>query len=261
MMRNPFPRPAPAAAILLLGLGLSGVAGAHFQELIPSTEIVDASTGPNLDLDLRFTHPMAGGPVMAMGTPTRFGVLGPDGIVDLKESLQPVEVDGKPAWRAQYRLKGPGDHVFFVEPAPYWEPDEGVMIVHYTKTVVDGFGAGAGWDRLVGLPVEIEPLVRPYGLWTGSLFRGIVRRGGEPVPFAEVEVEWRNDGSVKAPADAFVTQVVKADAQGEFGVAMPRAGWWGFAALVEGPDKLPNPDGEPVPVELGGLLWVRVRDM
>jgi cobalt/nickel transport protein len=126
--------------------------------------------------------------------------------------------------------------------------------------VVDG-GAGEGWDRLVGLPVEIEPLTRPYGLWTGNVFRGVVRKNGKPLPFAEIEVEWRNDGSVKAPADPFVTQVIKADAQGSFVYAMPRAGWWGFAALTEAEKTRPGPDGKPAKIEVGGLLWVRCVDM
>lgn len=251
------PRPLVAA---LFTLAASGPALGHFQELIPTTEVVASPAEATLDLQMTFTHPMARGPVMAMGEPVRVGVLTPTGPVDLKAALQPVSIDDKPAWSARYKLTAPGDHVFFVEPAPYWEPDEGVMIVHYTKTVVDGFGGGSGWDAMVGLPVEIEPLVRPYGLWTGNLFRGIVRRNGAPVPFAEVEVEWRNDGSVKPPADAFLTQVVKADGDGVFSYAMPRAGWWGFAALVEGDEPMPNPSGEPVPVEQGGLIWVRVRD-
>ena len=94
------------------------------------------------------------------------------------------------------------------------------------------------------------------------MFRGIVRRNGEPVPFAEVEVEYVNEGGVvKPPNDAFVTQVIKADAQGVFAYAMPRAGWWGFAALVEGEQKMKSPDGKDAPVELGGLIWVKATDM
>jgi len=73
-------------------------------------------------------------------------------------------------------------------------------------------------------------------------------------------VEWRNDGTVKAPADAFVTQVIKADGEGVFAYAMPRAGWWGFAALVEGKKPM-SPTGEMVPVEQGALMWVRTADM
>ena len=68
-------------------------------------------------------------------------------------------------------------------------------------------------------------------------------------------------GRVKVPNDAFVTQVIKADASGVFSYTMPRAGWWGFAALVEGEGKMKSPDGEMVDVELGGLMWVKTVDM
>lgn len=151
--------------------------------------------------------------------------------------------------------------MFFLEPAPYWEPAERKMILHYTKVVVDGLGAGEGWDGLVGFPVEIEPLVRPYGLWTGNVFRGIVKHQGKPVPFARIEVEFYNEGlRVAVPSEAFVTQVIKADSSGAFTYAMPTAGWWSFAALVDG-EPTRNPDGKMVATELGGLIWVRTVDM
>jgi cobalt/nickel transport protein len=267
-MSNLCPKPARRArqavlsALLLAALLAAPLAAtAHFQELIPSTEIVDADTSGDLTLALTFTHPMEQGPAMAMGEPVAFGVLTADGRQDLKDLLTPVQVDGNAAYQASYKVPGPGGYMFYVEPAPYWEPAEGVMIVHYTKTVVDAYGAGEGWDRMVGLPVEIEPLTRPYGLWTGNVFTGVVRKAGGPVPFAEVEVEWRNDGSVQPPAALFVTQVLKADGNGVFSYAMPRAGWWGFAALIEGDAPMQNPDGEEVPVEEGALIWVRARDM
>jgi hypothetical protein len=131
-----------------LAIALMGAAGAHahFQELIPSTDIVNAETGNALTLEMRFTHPMEGGPLMAMGEPVQVGVLSPGGREDLKSSLQEQEVDGKRTYRLDYRIKQPGDYVFYLEPAPYWEPAEGAMIVHYTKVVVDAFGAEEGWD-------------------------------------------------------------------------------------------------------------------
>lgn len=236
-------------------------AAAHFQEIIPSADILTQDTGPTVDLDVRFTHPMEQGPLMDMAPPTRIGVLADGTVSDLTDTAQPREIDGRTAYTLSHTVAMPTDYVYFVTPAPYWEPAEGKMIVHHTKVVVDAFDAQEGWDALVGLPVEIEPLVRPYGLWTGNVFRGIVRKDGEPVPFAEVEVEWRNDGSVTAPADAFITQVIKAGPDGVFSYAMPRAGWWGFAALVEADDPVANPDGDMVPLEEGGLMWVNVRDM
>lgn len=254
---------SPRAATLLCAFlaALSTQSLAHFQELIPSTEIVDAASGRTLRLDLRFTHPMARGPVMPMQKPAQFGVLGPAGRQDLLLTLEPGSIDGASVFSAAFTVEAPGDHVFFLEPRPYWEPAEQKWIVHYTKVVVDAFGGGGAWDAEVGLPVEIAPLVRPYGLWTGNLFRGIVKHHGQPVPFALVEVEWRNDGSLTPPADAFETQLIKADANGTFAYAMPRAGWWGFAALLDAPESRPGPNGASATLEQGGLIWVRTRDM
>ena len=231
---------------------------AHFQEILPSADVLPE--GGEVSFDLVFTHPMECGPVMDMARPARVGMVRDGKTVDLTGSLTSVDVGGKTTWRLATRLVGPGAGVFFVEPKPYWEAAEKKWIVHYAKVVVDAFASGEGWAASVGLPVEIEPLVRPTGLWTGNLFRGIVRRDGEPVPFAEIEVEWANDGSVTPPNDAFLTQVIRADERGSFASAMPRAGWWGFAALVDGPEA-PGPDGEPAPTERGGLIWVRTTDM
>jgi cobalt/nickel transport protein len=110
--------------------------------------------------------------------------------------------------------------------------------------------------------VEIEPLVRPYGLWTGNTFRGVVKQDGQPVPFAVIEVEYRNEGGqVAIPADPFTTQVIKADVGGTFSYTMPRAGWWGFAALIDSTTAMKGPEGQDASHELGALLWVRTVDM
>jgi len=249
-------RAAFAAAFALLAPDL---AHAHFLELIPSADILPETGDRVVKLELAFTHPMERGPVMEMGAPARFGVLAGGKAMDLKSQLAAVKKDGKTAYQASYKVGGPGDYVFYVEPAPYWEAAEAKHIVHLTKVVVD-FGSGEGWDKLVGLPVEIEPLVRPYGLWTGMQFRGLVRKDGKPLLFAEIEVEWRKGGSLAAPADPFVTQVIKTDAAGAFSFTLPRAGWWGVAALAEG-KPMKGPDGNPAPVELGGLMWVKATDM
>ena len=74
-------------------------------------------------------------------------------------------------------------------------------------------------------------------------------------------MEFINDGSVTPPNDAFITQVIKADANGAFSYTMPRAGWWGFAALLEGDMAMQSPEGADVPVEQGALIWVKATDM
>jgi cobalt/nickel transport protein len=233
-------------------------ASAHFQELLPSQDVLPE--GGQVLLSLVFTHPMAGKPVMEMVKPKRFGILVDGKLQDLTDTLKEKKVDGKTAWIATHDLKKPGAAVFFVEPERYWESAERKWITHYAKVVVDAYASGEGWNALVGLPVEIRPLTRPTGLWTGNEFRGVALRDGKPVPFADIEVEYANDGSIKAPNEAFDTQVITADQNGVFSYAMPRAGWWGFAALVVG-DKTTGPDGKEADTEIGGLMWVKTTDM
>lgn len=249
-------RATPSAFVALVFT--TSTALAHFQEIIPSADVLPE--GGKVSVELVFTHPMERGPVMEMAKPKRVGVFAAGKASDLLATLAAKTIDGKQTWAFEHELKAPGAVTYFVEPQPYWEPAEKKWIIHYAKVIVDAFASGEGWTAQVGLPVEIEPLSRPTGLWTGNLFRGVVRHKGKPVPFAEVEVEWMNDGSVKAPNEAFVTQVTRADQNGVFTYAMPRAGWWGFAALVDGPDAK-SPDGKPAKTELGGLIWVKATDM
>ncbi len=250
----------PLAAGLIVAALACAPAFAHFQEILPSEDVL--REGGKVTLDLLFTHPMEGGPVMEMKRPKRVGAVVNGKTLDLSAHLKAGKKQGATTWSLTHELKEPGAAIFFVEPEPYWEQAEGKYIIHYAKVVVDAFASGKGWDEKAGLPVEIEPLTRPTGLWTGNLFRGIVRKNGEPVPFAEIEVEYVNEGdAVKPPNDAFITQVIKADAQGVFAYAMPRAGWWGFAALVDSDQKMKSPDGKDAPVELGGLIWVKAVDM
>jgi cobalt/nickel transport protein len=254
--------------LFLAAVGVAWMAApgaAHFQMIVPSRDVVGGSDRDRtVALDLLFTHPMEGH-MMQMARPKRFGVCIAGGEAeDLLATLAEKKVGEFSTWRASYRVRRPGDHVFFVEPAPYFEPAEAKSIIHYTKVVVNAFGDGEGWDHELGLPVEIVPLVRPYGLWAGNVFRGVVHRGGKPVPGAEVEVEYYNapgQPAVQPPTDAHVTQVIKADANGVFCYGMPKAGWWGFAALVDADYQLPGPDGKDHAVELGGLMWVKTYEM
>lgn len=250
----------------MLALGVVGTASAHFQMIIPSDDMVKQDESRNLDIDVLFWHPFEGHG-MNMVKPTQFGVLTSDGKkTSLLDSLKPVkakdmEGEMRDTFKVSYALKAPGDHIFYIEPKPYWEPAEEKYIVHYTKVVVNAFGLEEGWDQEVGFKTEIVPLTRPYGLYTANVFRGVVMLNGKPAPDTEVEVEYYNkDGKLKAEADPMITQVVKTDANGVFTYAMPRAGWWGFAALNEDEKKMKH-DGQDVPVEIGALIWVETHDM
>ena len=243
----------PLAAALAASLVLAQPAAAHFLELLPSADVLPE--GGAVSLDLRFTHPFEGGPMMRLERPVQAGMATAEGTTDLTDRLEPAPVEGVEAWRMTLDLDRPGAAVVFAVPQPYWEPAEGKYIRHYPKVVIDSYASGEGWDVMAGLPVEIRPLTRATGLWAGNSFSGVVLQDGAPVPFAEIEVEPVTEGRLPAPNDAFITQVIRADANGTFTYAMPFAGWWGFAALLEG-EPMPGPEGSPVPVEEGALIWV-----
>jgi cobalt/nickel transport protein len=233
---------------------------AHFQLLLPPSDIIESITDV-IELDIRFTHPMRNGPVMEMGKPLQVGVMVDGKKNDLLPTLKRYEINSKSAYKVPYKFDMPADYIFYLEPAPYWEPAEAKMIIHYTKVVVDVLGAESGWDDMVGFPVEIKPLSRPYSLYAGNIFQGVVMKNGKEVPFGEVEVEYLNsEAQFKAPFDSYITQVIKADKNGVFSYALPQSGWWGFAALVDSDMKMKNPKGKEVDVELGGVIWIKAED-
>jgi len=242
-----------------LVLALCPVAAqAHFGMIIPSRAMVTQEDGRALDLTLSFSHPFES-IGMDMAPPEAFTVTHADETRDLLPDIRPEEVMGKAGFMAEVQLGRPGAYVFALTPQPYWEPAEDSFIQHYTKTYVAAFDDDTGWDTELGLKTEIVPLTRPFGLWAGNVFQGIVKVDGAPVPFAEVEVEHFNTGGATAPNELMITQTVKADENGVFTYATPASGWWGFAALSTANYKLPFED-TPKDLELGAVLWVHFED-
>ena len=233
---------------------------AHFGMVIPSDQMVMQGENNNIKIDLMFWHPFEGHG-MDLSKPANFGVCINGKKANLIKSLKPANVKGHQTWTADYRIKRPGVYMFYMEPQPYWEPAEDCYIVHYTKAVVTAFGDDEGWDEELGLKTEIIPLTKPYGLYTGNVFQGIVKLNGKSVPYAEVEIEYYNkEGKYSAPTDYMVTQTIKADQNGVFTYAAPKAGWWAFSALNTSDAKIKH-NGEDKDVELGAVIWIEFFDM
>jgi len=247
----------PIFACLILIL-FSSMAYAHFGMVIPSDSMVMAGEDKTVTLEVSFSHPfeMVG---MDMQKP-KVGVFVHGQKNGLDNTLTQAAIMDHRAWKADFKIARPGVYQFYVTPEPYWEPAEDCFIIHYAKTYVAAFGDEEGWDEPVGLETEIIPLTRPFGNYAGNLFQGQVLVNGKPAPYAEVEVEYYNkDKKAAAPTDYMITQVVKADAQGVFTYAVPKAGWWGFAALNTA-DYTISHEGEEKPVEIGAVIWLEFLD-
>ena len=235
-------------------------AGSHFGMLIPSDSMVMQEDNRSVTVVLSFSHPfeMLG---MELVKPKVFKVSAGGKKQDLLNSLAETRIMRHKAWQAAYPIKRPGVYMFYMEPEPYWEAAEDAYIIHFTKAVVTAFGDDDGWDEELGLKTEIVPLAKPFGMYTGNVFQGIVKLNGQAVPFAEVEVEYFNkERQYSAPTDYMITQTIKADGNGVFTYAAPVSGWWGFAALSDADFKLPY-QGMPKDVELGAVIWVYFHKM
>lgn len=232
-----------------------GISLAHFGMVLPSDNMVMQDDKRKIRVDLSFSHPfeIIG---MELAKPQDFFVFRDGKKQGLLSTLQKSKVMNSLSWKSEYQIKRPGAYIFCMEPQPYWEPAEDGFIVHYTKTVVAAFGDDKGWDSEIGLKTEIVPLSKPFGLYAGNVFQGIVKLNRKPVPYAEVEIEYYNkDKKITAPTDYMITQTIKADQNGVFTYAAPFAGWWGFAALNTSDKKLIH-KGERKKIELGAVLWV-----
>jgi cobalt/nickel transport protein len=241
-------------------LGLANVNQAHFGVIQPSASMVMQGDNHNLELTLAFCHPFEQNG-MNLAKPKKFGVQVGKEKTDLLNTLQETKVLDKQAWKTTYTVKKPGVYAFYFDPQPYWEPAENKYIIHQTKTYVAAFGAEEGWDEEVGLKAEIVPLTRPFGLYAGNVFQGMVKFKGKPVANIEVEVEyWNADKKVTVPNEYFITQKVKTDKNGVFTFSPPKAGWWGFSAINSEKQAIQHTDGTKKDAEYGAVLWAQFTD-
>jgi cobalt/nickel transport protein len=268
---------------LVCGLALGCVsltASAHFLMLYtPQTALL---RGTDLPFTIVFTHAFKGAPSMAMDKPERFyyarkPVAGERSEeVDLMQYLEPIDwhtADATvSAWKANIprsEMRSLGDYQVVLEPAPYLEAGEGLYIQQFSKVMVNVGGVPGNWGETLGLPAEIHALNKPYANWTGGVFRGVVLGDGIPVPYTQVEVEYLNhdldlvnnrfvaEGKINAPHPSLEAMVILTNDSGEFSFALPKAGWWGFAALSVGPKKEFN--GKPLSQD--AILWVQATDL
>jgi len=249
--------------LTLLLLALPATVQAQFGLIFPSDDIVSPGETPSVSLRLGLFDP-PGHRFREMAKPRRFGVQLLGEQTDLLATLKPAQ-EQSTFLTAAFAIKRPGDHTFYVETTPQFDAADDQFLLHQAKLCVSALGLEEGWDEPVGLEAEIVPLSRPYGLWSGNLFSGQVLVNGDPAPYVSVEIAFLGlspdtPATVTFPAPPYLIQKIRADGNGIFHYAMPRAGWWGFAATMEA-DWTMQRNGDEKPVSLVTTIWVQIRDM
>ncbi|WP_336080800.1 DUF4198 domain-containing protein [Thalassospira sp. CH_XMU1448-2] len=243
-------------------------AQAHFQ-LVYTPEVNQVVAG-DVPVKLIFWHPFENGHVMDMANPIEFFVIHRGEKIDLESTLSPTTFTGSEnsaaAFDGTLTLKRSGDYVMVVVPAPYYEQSEDIYIQQITKSYVNRNEIPTDWMEAQGLKTEILPLNRPTNIVAGSTFSGRVLSDGQPVSGVEVEVEYMAaepdmaNGRPKEPTAKPMPGgaiVALTDENGYFTFGIPKAGFWGFAALGSGPDK--EFDGKELSQD--AVLWVRAYDV
>ncbi len=240
----------------------------HFQ--LVYTPKVNLERAGDVPLKLIFWHPFENGHVMDMGQPEAFFAYHKGKKIDLMDSLKPIKFKGQSneaaAFDASIKLKRSGDYILVVQPAPYMEPSEDIYIQQITKSYLNKGALPTDWMNPVGLSTEIVPLNKPTNILAGSSFTGRVLSEGKPVAGAEIEVEYmaaEPDMAQNVPQKAKASPtpggaiVAISDENGYFTFAIPKAGFWGFAALGTGPDK----EHEGKELSQDAVMWIRAYDI
>jgi cobalt/nickel transport protein len=243
---------------------------AHYQMVYTPKSALES--GANINLNIVFTHPFSGAYTMDMAGVEEFYVINRNKKKDIKKSLKEtvytdINSKGK-GYALKYKARRMGDHVFILSPKPFYDETSKSYIQQITKTMVNVLGVPTDWDRELGLKAEIVPLTKPYAIWTGSNFTGIVKSKGKTVPYAKIEVKYLNRDfdtktntlekpQIKAPQAAFTNMIIKANKDGEFNFTIPKEGFWGFKAMGVGSDKTYK--GKKL--EQDAVIWVQTTDM
>ncbi len=244
----------------LLALGLAaGPAAGHFNMLLPAS--ASARRGEPVTVLYQWGHPYEH-QLFDAPAPRSLTVFGPEGrptdlLSGLIRTMRPAA--GKmsvTAYEVRFTPDRRGDFQFVLTTPPIWLEEEQEFIQD-TVTAVLHVQAQKGWDIDRGLPLEVLPLTRPYGLQPGMAFQAQVRADGKPLGGALVEVEQYHPAEPpRLPPDEHITRTVRTDPGGSAVVTLTEPGWWCLTAQRDGGRR--EHGGKRFPLRQRATLWVFV---
>lgn len=242
-------------------------AEARFGLIMPDSSVVVQPDKKDLTLTLSLLDPYLGKAIPLEPLQTFSALRYKGDTIDRSEHLSVLEETpayGSTGWTTRIALPHDGVYHFIMQTKATWLPEQEEFVQHVAKVQVPVRATPEdmqdGWDKPAGLPFEIVPQSRPFGLCVGMLFTGQVLLDGKPVPGALMEATRLNpelkEGR-RIPATPYhAVQMFKANEQGVFSFVCPTPGWWAFATSVTG-DPLQSPDGKGLmPLETKTVFWV-----
>ena len=138
----------------------------------------------------------------------------------------------------------PGDYIIVVKHKAHWKKHEDIYRQKVAKLCLNYYGVTSDWPHRVlkNMP-EIIPLVQPYNVHAGSLFRAeAVNDEGRRISHAKIHIEYFNyawgDAKLDTTKEGFIKEdigdtVIFTNSNGGFSFIPPRKGLWTFT-LVDG---------------------------
>jgi len=235
-------------------------ADAHFHMLFPDPKPKEpVKPGDKVGFVYRWGHPFEH-ELFDAPEPGEVSVFSPSGAEEKITDFKKLK-DKPIAYRFEYQLpkgsQGLGNYVFAMK-APQVLLDGEIVCKDSIKVVVHVGDSNEGWDQTVGLPFELVPLTRPYGLEPGMVFQAQALYEKKPLAGALVEVERYNDAEPKEkPPNEQRTRVVKTDPNGVLTCTLTDPGWWCITAQQDA-GKVKHDDGKQYPLQLRTTFWVYV---
>jgi cobalt/nickel transport protein len=237
---------------------------AHYNMLLP--QAASAKKGESIVFVYQWGHPFEH-QLFDAPAPEQVLVVAPDGSrMELTMRLEKVslgESNKATAYRFAFTPEQRGDYLFILKSAPIWIAEDAEFLQDIAKVIVH-VQVQKGWDAAAGMPFEITPLTRPYGLQPGMVFQAQVeaqasKADKKPLAGALVEIEhYHPTVPATLPADEHITRTTKADPNGVATCTLTEPGWWCLTAARDGGTK--EHEGKNYPVRQRSTLWVFVDE-
>lgn len=242
---------------------LANTAYSHFHTFIPDGGIFNRK-GQEVTFNYFWGHPYEK-ILFETPKPDKLYVVNPDGTeTDFTDKMAAKKEKGEggevTSYTFKFTPKDRGDYMLCLNAPAIFVEEEELFWQDYMKQVVH-VQTQHGWDAKTGQKIELVPLVRPYGIEEGFVFRATAYLDGKPLADAEVEIEKYNPKAPHEedlPDESMITRVAKTDANGVVAYTLDEPGWWVVCVSTESGEM--EKDGKKYPLIVRGGFWLHVEE-